>query len=267
MMDILDKRGLAFEASKGTKVQRKVPEVKFSPSFKGAKTLRSVSKTAITAFVVLYGNEAAQRVILSDLRAAVRYAAREIEEFSGWDFTNPWPVVNQTRPHRRSLEATVSGFEHSVVICEVRDCVVAYVELFGNVRFSMRLGPASGVEPKGLAINPRSVKAARFTLSVTPPSAYRLKDKSSFKAEHAANKAGLARAFAAAARTSQDEARSENSQKWASVLEDMVADAGTDENARSAAMRAFAERMAAVEFGSGWQADLNVVSIDDEGEE
>ena len=169
MLGILSKRGMSTTVKNATHVEQKVPLVARSLSFDGPKVWRSVAKTAAVGFVVMFGNEKARQFVSDDLRAAIRRGTPDIAEFAGWDFANEWPTFAVVKPHPKTPEAKLSGFEHSAVIADVGEYSVAYVILFGQWRFSVRLGPATKLPTRGLALNPRSTKPARFILSAHAP--------------------------------------------------------------------------------------------------
>jgi len=265
MLDILAKRGLTATAGRATSVQTKVPTVLRSSSFDGLKVWRTVGKTAVVAFVVLYGNEQARRFVTNELRAAIRYGNPPINNFVGWDFTNESPEVIALQPHDRTPDAQPSGFEHSVVIADVQSHSVAYVTLFGGWRFSTVLGPKTGLPTRGLAVNPRSLKPARFIVTAHAPGSYVQKNPDSFSAEHAHVLAGHQTAYKQALQKWSDESHASYAQGLVDELETILQTCGDDESRRVAAITTFAEKMAALEHGEKWTTDLDAVFDEDEG--
>ena len=70
MLAIVSKRGFSTKIQEASRVQQKAPEVKLSFKFDGPKVWRSVAKTAVAGFVVMYGNGMARRHIDGELRAS-----------------------------------------------------------------------------------------------------------------------------------------------------------------------------------------------------
>lgn len=264
MLSILSKRGVNPAIGRATSVQTKVPPVQFSISFDGPKVWRAVAKTAVVAFVVLYGNAQARSAVSDDLRAAIRHGTPPINGLVGWDFTNDWPTSN-LQPHSKTPDARPSGFEHSVVIADVQGHSVAYVTLFGDYRFSVVLGPETQLPSRGLAINPRSSKPARFIVATEAPKSYIHKNPGSFKTEHAHICAGIQAAFQRVLQKWHEEASTARSQALAEEFKDTLQRAGDDEIKRTAAVTAFVARVATVELGATWTTDLGAIFDEDSG--
>lgn len=265
LLEILGKRGTTVELGKATRVRQKAPETKVSFAFDGPKVWRTVAKTAVVGFVVLYGNEQARRHISSGLRAAIRYGAPSIENFAGWDFSNEWPAVQDLAAHARTPDARPSGYEHSLVVADVAGHCVAYVTLFGGWRFSVLLGPATGLPTRGLAVNPRDTRPARFVLSAQAPAAYAPRQPGSFQSEFELvlehNRAAMTRAM----QTWSEEAHADYAEKLTGELEAEIEAAGDDPARRQSAIEGFAEKLAVVEHGGSWSTDLETVFDEDAG--
>lgn len=263
LKSIMEKRGYSYQTSGAVRVQQKVPTVRLSMKSDGKKLLKSVSKTAITSFIVLYGNSNANSLISRDLRNAVRYNSFDIFSFAGWDFTNEWPDT-QFSAHHRSPDASTSGFDHSVVIADVEQFSVGYITIFGHFRFSVRFGPATGLPIRGLGVNPRSTTPARFIVSAKAPSSYAAKGQNSFRDEYNEIMAGAGGAFNAACEQWSKEAEEENAQNWTNELNRAIIEAGTDETARIAAIESFFEKLATVEHGGAWKTELDMKLMEDD---
>jgi hypothetical protein len=261
-LEILKKRDVTYQLGTPTQQVRKAPEIKRSFAFDNPKIWRAVAKTAVTSFVVLHGNGQARESVSLELRNAVRFGSPAIDDFAGWDFTNEWPEI-QIDPHPKTSDALQSGFEHSVIITDVGQDCVAYVALFGDWRFSVRLGPRTGLPPRGLAVNPRSAKPARFRVTVKAPATYNRKHCGSFELEHGVVMKGVTLAFNRALQQWEAEAHSEYAEQLAKELETKVLSVGEDESARTAAINQFAEKLAAVELGVGWSENLNLTFDED----
>jgi hypothetical protein len=263
LLDILAKRGISVEIGEVTRVEQKAPGVKRTVVFDGPKGWRSVAKTAAVAFVVLYGNEQARRFVSPELRKAIRYGVPPINDFAGWDFTNEWPVTLSLVSHDKTPDARPSDFEHSVIVTDVGPKCVAYITLFGGWRFSVDLGARTNLPDRGLAVNPRSAKAARFVLAVKSATAYAPRSADSFASEHAEVMAGNEAAFERALQKWSDEAHESYAEKMAAELQTELGEAGDDEAKRAAAVETFARKLASIEYGDGWATDLDLIFSED----
>lgn len=265
LLEILEKRGTSVEQGKAMRVQQKAPETRISFSFDGPKVWRTVAKTAVVGFVVLYGNEQARRCISRELRAAIRYGASSIENFAGWDFSNEWPAVHDLTAHPKTPDARPSGFEHSLVIADVDGKSVAYVTLFGGWRFSVLLGPATNLPTRGLAVNPRDIRPARFVLNAQAPAAYAPRQPGSFQSEvnlvweH--NNAAMTRAM----QTWSEEAHAEYAEKLTGELMAAIEAARDDPARRQGAIEDFTRKLAVIEHGGSWSTELETVFDEDTG--
>lgn len=264
MLDILAKRGISAKVGSATHVQQKVGQVHRSLSFDGTKVWRSIAKTAVVSFVVLYGNEQARRFVSPELRRAVRHGTPTIANFAGWDFTNEWPAFVSLEPHSKTPQAQPSGFEHSVVIADVGENSVAYVTLFGGFRFSVVLGTRTHLPVRGLAINPRAPRPARFIVNARAPERYAPRYDGSLASEQAQVQGGIQQAFGCAMQKWQEEAHASYAEELANDLLARIEQAGEGEAARTLAINEFAMKLAEVELGSGWSTDLGNLFIEDD---
>jgi hypothetical protein len=251
---ILNLRGYTYVSGKETRVRQKVPSVHFRVEYDLAKTYRGVAKTAVAAFVVMYGNEHARNYVSPDLRQAIRYGTHPIDKYAGFDFVNAWPkIINFTS---KTPEATLSGFDHSVIITDVNDDSVAYVTLFGNWRFSVLLGHKTGLPIRGFALNPRSATPAKFIITAEVPQVYGRRHESSYKDEHGFNTDGVRDAMMTAHAKWSEESH-------AAYLEDLTDElmaeliAIDDDVARDTVFANFATKLATIELGGKWQTDLS----------
>jgi HNH endonuclease len=262
-LEILRKRGIAYQLGTPTQEHRKAPTIKRSFEFDNPKTWRAVAKTAVTSFVVLFGNAQARGSISLDLRNAIRHGSPAIDNFAGWDFSNPWPEIESIVPDPRTLDALPSGFEHSVIIADVGQGCIGYVALFGGWRFSVLLGPRTGLPTRALAANPRSAKPARFLVTAKAPAGYARRHSGSFKLEHSVVMEGVTSAFNRALEQWNSEANTDYAEALAKELGEKVEAAGEDESARAAAIDQFAEKVAAIELGVGWSENLSLTLDED----
>ncbi|WP_334066253.1 hypothetical protein [Burkholderia cepacia] len=263
MLDILAKRGISAKVANATHVQQKVGQVHRRPFFDGTKVWRSIAKTAVVSFVVLYGNEQARRFVSPELRRAVRHGTPTIANFAGWDFANEWPVFVSLEPHPKTPQAQPSGFEHSVVVADVGENSVAYVTLFGGFRFSVVLGTRTHLPVRGVAINPRAPRPARFIVNARAPERYAPRYDGSFASEQAQVQGGIEQAFGYAMRRWQEEAHASYAEELANDLLARIEKAGEGESARTLAINEFAMKLAEVELGSSWSTDLGNLFIED----
>lgn len=263
LVDIFSKRGYSADVQKAIKIQTKVPIVRCQSKFDGLKIWRSVAKSAVVGSVVLYGNTQARCVVSEDLRKAIRHGTPAIDNFVGWDFINDWPKVGVVTPHQKTPDAKQSGFEHSLIVANVKDQLVAYVCLFGAWRFSVALGPKSSLPTRGLALNPRATKPARFIIEAEAPSTYVRRAVGVFRDEHANVMAGNQAAFEQALQQWSSEAYAEHVEQLTSELVIDIAQAGKDEVRRSAAIEVFVRKIAAIEHGEKWETELDEIFDED----
>jgi len=263
VMDILSKKGFDATITGAYRVREKAPLVKFSISFSEAGTLRSAAKTAVLAVCMLYGNELSREKIDRGLLQAIRYGSPDIGNYTGWDYINPWPIIESLAPHPKTPDSTQSGYEHSVVIANVHDVWIAYLEFFGGFRFSLRLGGNSGLAPRGLAINPRSAVPARFVVAARPPGIYEAKNEFSYKNEVKETSAGVQRAFKRIVETWKKESEDAHFQELSNELMEELASGDGSAKSRAAAIRKWAEKIAITEMGARWAEKIDIPFDDD----
>ncbi|WP_145144488.1 hypothetical protein [Roseomonas gilardii] len=257
MLAIVGKRGFSTKIQQASRVQQRSPAVKLSFKFDGPKVWRSVAKTAVAGFVVMYGNGLARRHIDGDLRSSIRHDQPDIAGFAGWDFMNQWPVIISSSPHPKSPSAQPSGFEHSIIVADVNRWCVAYVEFFRDWRFSVRLGPATGLPIRGLAVNPRATKPARFVVDAIAPAAYQHRYVGCFQSEHAQILQAAGAATNRAMSSWNAEARVDYAQQLSGELDAAIEAAGENEGSRATAIKRFATRLAVLEHGAAWVDELD----------
>ena len=263
VQSILNKRKLQADFSNAMMIERKVPPIKLGSKFDGIKVWKCIAKSAVAGFVLLYGNERARAVIDPDVRDAIICGEPAINEFCGWDFVNPWPTISKIEPHHKCIGAELSGFEHSLIVTEVGDLIVAFIEIFGGWRFSVVLGPATGIPFRGLAINPRSMSPARFVIEGIAPSGYLPRTPQSFRAEHsctmAANKAALDRVL----EQWSIESHAENRSRLTQELDGKLGAAQTEDE-QEAIIDEFIRKVATLEQGEAWETALDLTFGDNE---
>lgn len=263
LITVLSKRGYSSDVQQASKVQTKVPTVQRQPMFDGPKIWRSVAKSAVVGSVVLFGNAKTRFVVSKDLRNAIRYEVPTIDNFVGWDFVNDWPKLKALIPHPKTPDAKQSGFEHSLIVANVGDHLVAYVCLFGAWRFSAVLGPSSDLPTCGFALNPRATKPARFIVEAEAPLTYAPRTVGAFQAEYASVLAGNQAAFKQALNQWSSEAQAEYAEQLTKELMCNVAKAGENEDQRIAVIENFARKIAIIEHGEKWETELDETLVDD----
>lgn len=263
ILSILAKRGASVEVTSAVRVQEKAPRVHRQISFDGPKVWRCAAKSAVVGCVVLFGNQQARALLSGDLLQAIRYGAPAINRFAGWDFVNEWPKIKAVTPYSKTPDAQRSGFEHELIVADVGDKWVAYITLFGGWRLSLILGPRSGLPTRGLAVNPRSAKPARFVVEAVAPTAYTERREDSFQTEHAHVLTGISREFERALEQWSTEAREDYAGDLAQELQEAIAQAGDDEAQRAHALQTFAKKLAHIELGESWETDLDTLLTDD----
>lgn len=265
MLDILEKRGVSARVEKIQSVRRNGDFIPLGMQLNNELLCRAVAKIALVASCVFYGNELARSKCSRELRRVSRYGVPGVMDFSGVDFTNPWPTEAKLTPHSNTPAATQSGFEHYVQLCDVKDKFVAYVMLFGGFQFSVVLGPASGLPSRGLAVNPRSAKPSRFEVSFTPPEDYIQKTAASFRTEFAQSQAGVTGALTKALEVWSQEAREDFDSQLSGELQETLTSIGDDEEARKEAITKYAMRLAAHRMGVRWAEEIDL-ELNDDGE-
>lgn len=257
LLGIMEKRGLRGEIQSAKRVEQR-GQLKLSTNFDGPKVWRCVAKSAVAGFVVLYGNANARNFIAQNVRQSIRYGKPDIQNSTGWDFTNEWPAEITLEPHTKTPDAIASGFEHSIFVTDVREHSVAYNTFFGHWRFSVLLGGATGLQARGLAINPRATKLSRFIVKANIPQAYLPKVPGSHANEFAATSEGNTSAFNEAMKQWQEEAREVRNEQLAKELVAAIEAAGDDETCRVTAITEFARKVVLIEHGGAWEQEMKL---------
>jgi HNH endonuclease len=253
-------RGESIKIESAKRVQMQAPAAHMNMSFDSPKALRSISKTALTAACVLFGNQIVRDKADITLRSATRRGDPSIYHFAGWDFVNPWPSQVTLLPHKSVATVVLSGFDHSVYICDVQNNWVAYVVLFGSYRFTVRLGDASGLPPKGIAVDPRRGKDSRMSVKASPPNEYARKSDTSFKDEHSSILDG----FRSAMDKVMSVATIESKQAYFETLFNELAQStvdSSDEKDLNQAIRIWSEKVATISLGEHWEESLDPIEI------
>ncbi len=141
---------------------------------------------------------------------------------------------------------------------------MGYVTLFGGWRFSVVLGPKTGLPTRGVALNPRSSKPARFVVESDAPTLYVQRRASSFKDEHAKVLCGIQEAFNRTMERWSSESNEEYSAHLYAELTDELALTGDDEAHRAEVIKQFAMKLATIELGQSWEVDLDTIFDEDE---
>jgi hypothetical protein len=262
ILDIAKRRGLSPTLQKAESVITKVPWTTLSFAFDGTKVWRAIAKTALLGSCVLYGNEAIRTCSDVELRRSVKVGDPEISNYAGWDYVNAWPTVVTARPHRRTPSAIPSSFDHSLMVANVGNDCIAYVELFGAFRFSLRMGQATGLEPRGIALNPRT--PGRLQLSITAPVTYKPRHKHSLRDEATESQAGLKDSVTKVFAAWDKESTHQHIMELGEELQTQIAAAGSDEGIRNSVVAEWAAKITQLELGNAWRTELNTEFIDDE---
>ena len=266
ILDIYRAQGAEVKVRSVRRIAQKVPPVDLTMVIRGSSAFRSITKTALTAACVLFGNENVRRHADKGLRNAALQGTPDIMYFAGWDFVNAWPANTRLAPHKSSpaADALPSGFEHAVFVCDVDDAWIAYVTLFGHFRFSVWLGSASGLPAKGLAVNPRRSAVSRFVVLADSPPKYLRRGGTSMNDEQRSISDGIRMGLTVILTHWQEESQQAWFGQLANELSEAVS-AATDDTARQAALRKWSEKIARIEFGSGWEDNLDSAVIDASG--
>ena len=266
LFEIFRWQGLDPFVKAAQSVTSKAPEAKIDFSVDCPAVFRSVAKMAIAGSCLMYGNETARRFIAVSTRDAARFGRPDISDCAGWDAANPWPDDISLEAHPRCHEAKCSGFEHSLFVCEVEGQAVAYVTLFGHFRFSVWLGPATGLESKGLAANPRSSTYSRFTLTARSPSKYVRRTANLYERESEEILNSFNLSLSAVLGHWEKEASKRHVDSLYEELHQQV-EGETDERARDLLVEQFCEKILALESGDSWREDIDRLLVDDQPED
>lgn len=264
VLDIFSKRGYNVQVSGARRVREKAPGTKLAFRFVGPKAFRAAAKAAVLSVCVLYGNERAREKVDPALWSAIKKGQPDICLYAGWDYINVWPVIKEVAPHQRTPNARLSGFEHLVVVTDVGDSWIAYIEFFGGFTFSVRLGACSGLATRGLAVNPRSSTPARFVVSAEPDIKYQSRNPESYKAEFNLISNGIKNAFERVLEKWRHESQESYFHDLSQELLNQIIAVGDSEEARTAIIRAWAEKIATIEMGDSWAEDLDTTFNEDE---
>jgi len=254
LVEIMKLRGHTLVMGQVQRIQQQVPPAKLSLKGDTPSVYRAIGKLALVAACVVYGNENVRRASNPKFRKVAASSDDSIADFVAADYVNRWPTLTP-RPHRRSPDATQSGFEHSVCFADVGGVWAAYVELFGGFRFVVRLGAESGLRPCGIAINPRSRKVARFDGDLSFDSSIPLLTAND-PVHGTKTQEGLRTALTRVLDAWQSESTTEDAQLWADDLLTRTQGLGADE--LNNAVHDWTERLAEVKLGKGWTEDIEI---------
>jgi hypothetical protein len=263
IQEIFTARGLTADIVNANRVRQKAPQIQLCLSFGGEAGIRSAAKTAVVGACVLYGNLTINRIIDPILPSLIKNGRSDIFDFAGWDYSNDWPRIGGIQPHSRNPDATPSGFEHTLIICDVGDHLVAYVEFFGGFRFSVRLGGRSGLLPKALAINPRALRSERFLPKFEMPQTYRRRHRGVLRDEFEPSVKALGTAMTNIMKRWNEDSHSQYYQELSEDLQSRLQSVGDNEALRDAIVRKWAEEIAKIELGGSWSEALELTELDD----
>lgn len=263
ILDIARKRGLRPVLHRSVAVETKAPRGESTINFDGPKTWRAIAKTAATGACVLFGNQSARARINPQLLSAIKTGSPNIGQYSGWDFVNPWPAVTSYRPHASTPGAELSGFEHSLLLVDVGDRWIAYVQLFGAFRLSACLGSRSGLPPKGMALNPRAFVPERFELTVDAPATYQPRHEASFREEQSTTLRGIEQSFTGILAAWEREAAHAHVDNLSKELAQLLREAPADDDSQTKVISKWTKRIAQLERGDKWEEELDIFLIDE----
>lgn len=255
----LGRRGNQANIIGAARVQQRVPRSEFSVCLDGPSIWRSMAKTALVGSCLMFGNQTVRSLADPALLRATRSGDLDISAFAGWDFVNPWPSGPRLTAHRARSNVAPSGFEHSLIVCDVAGHWVAYLELLGNFRFSVRMGRVSGKALRGLSVNPRT--GARYTLVAAAPKTYVRRRTTAFKEEHATTLEGVRRGMKAVMNVATSEAKEAWMTELLAALRRQVGQA-CDDRTFNEAINAWSCRVAAHISGVRWKEKLDTEVLD-----
>jgi hypothetical protein len=259
---ILAARGLTADILNSEKVRQRAPMIMLPQKFGGEAGIRSAAKTAVVGACVLYGNIRVNQIVEPRLLELIKNGGQEIFEFAGWDYTNDWPRIDQVQPHPRNPDATPSGFEHTLIIGNVGDSCVAYVEFFGGLKFSVLLCSRSGLQPKGFSINPRALRSERFLPSFNMPQSYRRRYRYVLRDEFEASSKALERAISNVMKKWSEDAHRQYYEDSEEDLQNRLQSAGDDHTLREEIVHKWAEEVAVIELGGSWSEAVDLTDLD-----
>ncbi|WP_235880449.1 hypothetical protein [Polyangium aurulentum] len=265
ILNIAAKRGVDPKILSAQRVATKVPPIEFRLEFNGNKLWRAVAKSAVVGCCVLYGNEVTRVHADSALLDAIKNGTPDIANFAGWDFVNPWPATLAQKPHEKTPDAVPSGFEHSLLVTDVGADWVAFVELFGAFRFSVRLGGRTNLPPRGVALNPRANRPARLEVTISAPQNYQRRKTDSHQSEFTITSSAMGHAFQKVLSTWHNESTRRYAESMASKLAERIEQANPhDPDAQSKIVAQWAAEVAALEAGDTWAEQMDLTLLDDE---
>lgn len=261
VLDIFSKRGYSSNITHAARVQHQAPLTGFTINIPFSDAHRVMAKTAIVGTSLLYGNVIARQNFNSRLLDAVKRGKRETDSFSRIDFSNDWPSIIEVKPHPRTLNSTWSGFEHSIIVTDVGRNWIAYLTLFGHLRFSVRLGKRSGLPPRGLAINPRVNTLSRFELTTKAPCDYQNPSLKRYRKEYERTRAGVVTALENILASWHKESINEYSEVVVEELFNQLSLANGDETKILEITRKWAEKLALVQSGGKWSDEIDLSEL------
>jgi len=260
---IFEARGQAADIVTSERIRQRAPMIQLPLKFGGEAGIRSAAKTAVIGACVLYGNITVNQMVEPKLLELIKNGGQEIFEFAGWDYTNDWPWIDQTQPHPRNPDATPSGFEHTLIIGDVGDNCVAYVEFFGGLKFSVRLCSPIGLQPKGLSINPRALRSERFLPRFKMPQSYCRRYRYVLRDEFEASSKELERTISNVMKKWSEDSRSQYYKDLTEDLQNRLNSVGDDPTLRQDIVHKWAEEVATIELGGSWSEALDLTDLDD----
>lgn len=255
-VEILKLRGYKVETGQAKHVQQQALGSLASLDADVDAAYRSIARLALVAACVVYGNASARTFSDPGLRQSAKVADASIRAFVALDFVNSWPRLD-LRAHSRSPDAEQSGFEHSVSFSDFDGRWICYVELFGGFRFVVRIGAASGLPPRGMAINPRSRKVARFDAGVHFPSAMTPLVDPALPQYARQRDIGKRDAIERIKVAWQTETSALNISRWRDELLSEL-DGLSEPTERARVLGLWARRVADVQFGDGWSEEIEL---------
>jgi len=149
-----------------------------------------------------------------------------------------------------------AGFEHAVYFTDVANAWVAYVELFGNFRFSVHLGNSCGLEPRAITMNPRAPKT-RLKCKFAPPISFLPHSQHAGHSRYPTIMKGVETALKFVLDRWQNESMTEFDLDRNQELENVLAGIKDDPKKQAEQTLLILTKWATVQHGGHWEEELD----------
>ncbi len=258
ILDILGKRGLRAAQLEPKAVSEKVPGTHLQMKLELRKICRSLAKTALTAACVVYGNASVRRAADKSLLVSIRQGTPDINDFAGIDYTGEWPSEVRWTSSNEDSDVSPSGFEHSVMFADVGPDWVAYVSIFGDFRFSVRLGDSSGLPPAALALDPRAKKQSRFSGTFVIPNSFMRPVNGRYLAEFDQISQAVNQVMNNILRRWHSDSQTQLDSNRNAELKEAIEACGESRDQINEAIARVLEKWMMIERGERWQEDIEI---------